>query len=421
LGALQTAIDLLNNVDTSVSGSVAKAVNDSFTTLTTNYTNAISSAVTSLKGAATSGADTLGEVEVLIDAINTLIGSVTAEGSNDTIGELLVSLRNDLTSLQSTPTLTAVEVTGASVVLSYADAQNLNSSNKASASAFAVKVNGASVAVDTVAVDAANKTVTLTLHSAAAKGDFVLVSYVDPTTGNDTNATQDVNGNDAFSFVNVIATNLTTDVAGPVAVATISGISADSGTSQSDYVTNAAVQTVTGTLTAALGAGEKVQVSANTTNGTDGNWFDATVAGTQWLAQVVLSSGDGTLYVRTVDAAGNLTFAADSSDFGDAVGIDYTLDTIKPVAAPGLVQYATSVLSVSSEYGSTAGDWSALDALGSPNTNTYGDNDTAWTTQDAEMTPAELNSGWLHCTRLCDRGQHSRNIWRRFCDQSSVV
>jgi len=251
LGALQTAIDLLNNVDTSVSGSVAKAVNDSFTTLTTNYTNAISSAVTSLKGAATSGADTLGEVEVLIDAINTLIGSVTAEGSNDTIGELLVSLRNDLTSLQSTPTLTAVEVTGASVVLSYADAQNLNSSNKASASAFAVKVNGASVAVDTVAVDAANKTVTLTLHSAAAKGDFVLVSYVDPTTGNDTNATQDVNGNDAFSFVNVIATNLTTDVAGPVAVATISGISADSGTSQSDYVTNAAVQTVTGTLTAA--------------------------------------------------------------------------------------------------------------------------------------------------------------------------
>jgi len=30
-----------------------------------------------------------------------------------------------------------------------------------------------------------------------------------------------------------------------------------------------------------LAAGEKVQVSANGTN-----WFDATVAGTQWLGQV---------------------------------------------------------------------------------------------------------------------------------------
>lgn len=142
-------------------------------------------------------------------------------------------------------------------------------------------------------------------------------------------------------------------------------------------------------MSAALAAGEKVQVSANSTNGTDGNWYDATVAGTQWLAQVILSSGNHAIYSRTVDAAGNVTFAVGSSDFGDAMGVDYTLDTLKPAAAPLQVQYASRVISVTSEFGSTVGDWSSLDVLGAPNTSTYGDINSAWTTENSEMDPAE--------------------------------
>ncbi|WP_416547415.1 hypothetical protein ACHEXK_01110 [Limnohabitans sp. DCL3] len=107
------------------------------------------------------------------------------------------------------------------------------------------------------------------------------------------------------------------DAAGPTAVATISDISSDSGTSDNDYVTNQSIQTVTGTLSAALAAGEKVQVTAD-----GSNWFDATVGGTTWFAPALLSSGSGTLTVRTIDAAGNVTNGAATRG--------YTLDTAAP-------------------------------------------------------------------------------------------
>ncbi|MFM7008992.1 MAG: hypothetical protein ACKO0Z_06605, partial [Betaproteobacteria bacterium] len=81
-------------------------------------------------------------------------------------------------------------------------------------------------------------------------------------------------------------------------------------------------------MTVELSAGEKVQVSANGTN-----WFDATVAGTQWLGQVALSSGSGTLSVRTIDAAGNTTAGAATQS--------YTLDTTKPTAA---ATFSTTVI-----------------------------------------------------------------------------
>jgi hypothetical protein len=75
---------------------------------------------------------------------------------------------------------------------------------------------------------------------------------------------------------------------------------------------------VSGTFTGALGAGEKLQVSADG----GGSWIDATTgAGTWSAAGVTWSSGTGTLSVRTIDTAGNTTAGT---------GHSYTLDASPP-------------------------------------------------------------------------------------------
>ena len=109
------------------------------------------------------------------------------------------------------------------------------------------------------------------------------------------------------------------DTAAPAAVATVTGLSADTGT-VGDFITSVASQTVSSSYTGALLVGEKIQVS------TDGNiWIDATAALGVWSASgVTLAAGTGTLSVRTIDAANNTTAGT---------GHSYTLDQTAPVAA----------------------------------------------------------------------------------------
>ena len=111
----------------------------------------------------------------------------------------------------------------------------------------------------------------------------------------------------------------TLQTSGPSAIATVTALSADTGASGSDFITNVVSQTVSGTFTGALGAGEKIQVSAD--GGT--TWVDATVGpGSSWSASgVTLSAGAGTLSVRSIDAANNTTAGT---------GHSYTLDTTPP-------------------------------------------------------------------------------------------
>ena len=111
----------------------------------------------------------------------------------------------------------------------------------------------------------------------------------------------------------------TLQTSGPSAIATVTALSADTGASGSDFITNVASQTVSGTFTGALGAGEKIQVSAD--GGT--TWVDATVGpGSSWSASgVTLSAGAGTLSVRSIDAANNTTAGT---------GHSYTLDATPP-------------------------------------------------------------------------------------------
>ncbi len=98
---------------------------------------------------------------------------------------------------------------GNQVILTYTDLSNLDAVNVPASGAFAVTVGGAPNAVTAVAVNAAAKTVTLTLTSAIGFGQFITVTYTDPTAGNDANAVQDAAGNDASTLAPTAATNNT--------------------------------------------------------------------------------------------------------------------------------------------------------------------------------------------------------------------
>nr|WP_321161527.1 Ig-like domain-containing protein [Verminephrobacter eiseniae] len=107
-------------------------------------------------------------------------------------------------------------VNGKQLVLQYSDETMLDpeQAHNAPGDAFVVLVNGERNDVTGVTVDAAAKTVTLTLERAVSKGQQVTVAYNDPSTGNDQQAVQEAgtgttSGKDAASFAAKPVTNLT--------------------------------------------------------------------------------------------------------------------------------------------------------------------------------------------------------------------
>jgi len=107
------------------------------------------------------------------------------------------------------PVVNTATVTANQLVLSYTEVTTLDAVNTAANGAFVVTAGGSANAVTGVAVNAAAKTVTLTLAFVVGAGQIVTVAYTDPTAGNDTNAVQDAAGNDAVSFAARPVTNLT--------------------------------------------------------------------------------------------------------------------------------------------------------------------------------------------------------------------
>lgn len=104
----------------------------------------------------------------------------------------------------SGPVFGYATVNGTTLTMQYSDASNLDATNIPATGAFTVSGNN----VNNVAVNAANKTVTLTLGTAVAYGQNVTVAYTDPTGGNDLNAIQDAAGNDAANLAATAVTNL---------------------------------------------------------------------------------------------------------------------------------------------------------------------------------------------------------------------
>ena len=160
-----------------------------------------------------------------------------------------------------------------------------------------------------------------------------------PALNDNTSVTFSYSVTDGVTPVTTSASLDIIDTAAPAAVATVTGLSADTGT-VGDFITSVASQTVSGSYTGTLLAGEKIQVS------TDGNiWIDATAASGAWSASgVTLAAGTGTLSVRTIDAANNTTAGT---------GHSYTLDQTAPVAAVAITAIATDT--------GTAGDFITSD------------------------------------------------------------
>ncbi|EKP7844478.1 Ig-like domain-containing protein [Escherichia coli] len=141
--------------------------------------------------------------------------------------------------------------------------------------------------------------------------------------------------------------NVVVDTTSPEAAKsiTITGISDDTGTSSSDFITSDTTLTVRGVLGAALGANEFAQIS--TDNGA--TWVNVTLAadGLNWsyVDGRTLTNGTTTWQVRVVDLAGN--FGATSSQ-------SVLIDTVNPAQV-------LTIASISTDTGSSATDFITSD------------------------------------------------------------
>ncbi|WP_265259658.1 SwmB domain-containing protein [Verminephrobacter eiseniae] len=147
---------------------------------------------------------------------NTGVDPVAGDDTNvlqDAAGNDVSSFTSAVTN-QTPPVCSGATANGDKLVLSFAQATGLDAANGPAATAFRVtgSATGAAITVTAVVVDAAAKTVTLTLSRAAAYDEPLSVTYTDPTAGNDRNAIQDAAGNDVATFTRENVTNKTPPV-----------------------------------------------------------------------------------------------------------------------------------------------------------------------------------------------------------------
>ncbi|ELJ5670069.1 Ig-like domain-containing protein [Escherichia coli] len=141
--------------------------------------------------------------------------------------------------------------------------------------------------------------------------------------------------------------NVVVDTTSPEAAKsiTITGISDDTGTSSSDFITSDTTLTVRGVLGAALGANEFAQIS--TDNGA--TWVNVTLAadGLNWsyVDGRTLTNGTTTWQVQVVDLAGNVGATSSQS---------VLIDTVNPAQV-------LTIASISTDTGSSATDFITSD------------------------------------------------------------
>ena len=100
------------------------------------------------------------------------------------------------------PTLTSATILAGGQIIELQLSENVQRSNLPPASAFTVTAGGSAVTLSLVLVPAALDTYWISVPSSSVirQGQAVVVTYTDPTAGDDANAIQDTVGNDAASF-----------------------------------------------------------------------------------------------------------------------------------------------------------------------------------------------------------------------------
>ncbi|MCW8209239.1 hypothetical protein D8B24_19990 [Verminephrobacter aporrectodeae subsp. tuberculatae] len=144
------------------------------------------------------------------------------ENSNNTIGVNLAGVRNTAGRAGTghahgpsyqidtrAPVLASATVNAIQLVLRYTEGSSLDATHIPPITAFTVRADNVLTAVTAIAVNAQEKTVSLTLATTVTNGQAVSVAYTDPTTGNDADAIQDIAGNDAASFAAMPVDNRT--------------------------------------------------------------------------------------------------------------------------------------------------------------------------------------------------------------------
>ncbi|ASQ17987.1 Ig-like domain-containing protein [Enterobacter cloacae] len=136
------------------------------------------------------------------------------------------------------------------------------------------------------------------------------------------------------------------DLTAPVATSiTVDSISQDTGLSDSDFITSDTQISLKGTLGAALGSGDHVQISL------DGgqNWTDVSVSGLNWtyVDGRTLTDGDYNYQLRVIDDAGNI-----SATVSQVV----TIDTVVPDASKTI-----AIDSISDDTGLSSSDFITSD------------------------------------------------------------
>jgi uncharacterized repeat protein (TIGR02059 family) len=213
--------------DTALVGGETSLVTITFSEAVTGFTNAdlsvpngTLSAVSSGDGGTTWTATLTPDASVL-DASNVITldntGVADAAGNAGTGSTDSNNFTIDTTD-NAAPVFSSATASGSAVVLSYTDASNLDAVNVPAPGAFTVTRNGAVASVTGVSVNAAAKTVVLSLATPVQFGQTFTVAYADPTGGNDANAIQDAIGNDAASLAATSVTNQVPDTSAPTFV-----------------------------------------------------------------------------------------------------------------------------------------------------------------------------------------------------------
>ena len=205
------------------------------------------------------------------------------------------------------PTLTSATVIVGGTHIALVFSENLQASNPPTGSAFTVTADGSAVRVTNTGRSTINPAhFVLTVSPLIRQGQAVVVTYTDPTGGNDTNAIQDAAGNDVATFTTGLnsvpgVTNSSTLAA--TAPGAPTGLTATaSGTTQIDLSWTAPADNGGRVIT-----GYKIEISPNGTDTWTTHLADTTDANTTYSHTGLAASTTRHYRVSAINTIGTST------------------------------------------------------------------------------------------------------------------
>ena len=285
--------------------------------------------------AGTPAATDVGTVSVKVTATDTNSGSVSDEF------DIVVSADT------TPPTLTSTTVAGAGVNIHFRFSENMALSNFPPVSAFTVTADGNTHTTTGVGYLSFSSFVVrdeigLLIAPAIFQGQAVVVTYTDPTAGDDTAAIQDVAGNDAATFttgmnsVPAVTNNSTQTNTAPTVANPIPDQTATAGTAFS--------YTFPATTFNDVDTGDTLSYAATKADGTALPTWLVFTASTRTFAGTPAASDVGTVSVKVTASDGNGGSVSDEFD------ITVEADTTPPTLTSATVQgYGSGIFLAFSE------------------------------------------------------------------------